>query len=97
MVRYRKCAVTGCKDKNSTRHRFPNPKKYQELFRKWVEACYNPALRKLDPANIYNSHRVCHIHFSPEYHASNMYLRKGLATPSLNLPEEISLQNRLSM
>ena len=85
MPRVRKCAIRGCEDRESPRHRFPNPAKSLSLFRKWITLCGDEELNKKEPDTIYRSHRVCHKHFRTEDRASNMYLQKG-TVPRLLLP-----------
>ncbi|KAF5284683.1 hypothetical protein FQR65_LT13459 [Abscondita terminalis] len=63
MVRYRRCAIVGCTDKTSTRHRFPNPEKDKTRYDEWIRICGNPKLLNLSPATVYLSQRVCHTHF----------------------------------
>lgn len=100
MVKYRKCAVLNCEDRQSHRHRFPNPDKNLELFKKWVEECGNKSLINVDPGLIYRSHRVCHVHFRECDRSTNMYLLKGsipclfLSTPPDNIPPTISSNSK---
>jgi hypothetical protein len=82
----RKCAVLGCENENSHRHRFPQPDKYVDLYKRWVEACGNPILHQRNPHEVYRSYRVCHAHFTSKDISSNMYLKKGVSVPTCNLP-----------
>lgn len=93
MVRYvKKCVVSGCNDDKSHRHRFPNPKKFNNLFLKWVNICENSNLRDLSPSKIYSNYRVCHTHFQKTDVTTNMYLHKGITVPTQNLPAPSSTE-----
>lgn len=85
MSRYRKCSVKDCEDERSHRHLFPNPKKFPELFRKWIDICANDDLLKMDVETVYRAKRICHVHFTRNDISSNMFLKKGVI-PSLQLP-----------
>ncbi|KAG5887516.1 hypothetical protein JTB14_036239 [Gonioctena quinquepunctata] len=61
-----KCCVPQCSP-YQTRHRFPNPGKYHERFRKWVHSINNMEINEMDPALVYSSKRVCHKHFEAKY------------------------------
>ncbi|KAK4880187.1 hypothetical protein RN001_008333 [Aquatica leii] len=93
MVLYRPCAILGCKDKTSTRHRFPNPKKDKNRYDEWIRICGNAKWVTLNPATVYLSQRVCHIHFQKSDYASNMYIKRT-SLPTLHIPNNtmISLQ-----
>ncbi|CAH2007863.1 unnamed protein product [Acanthoscelides obtectus] len=84
---YRKCAVRGCQDSVSVRHRFPNPTKFMYVFVQWVDCIGNEVVRDIDPITVYNRYRVCHAHFTVEDNYGNNRLRKD-AVPSLNLPDQ---------
>ena len=84
MVR-RICAVVGCNDLDSHRHRFPNPAKNKDLFQRWIQLTGDVSLYSLSPSLVYSSCRVCHRHFRDEDRATNMYLKKG-SVPMLHLP-----------
>ncbi|KAK9736436.1 Transposase protein [Popillia japonica] len=88
MVGKRNCAVLGCRDESSSRHRFPNPVKFKLRYMEWIKVCGNKKLITLDPDLVYRSYRVCHIHFHEKDHASNMYLIKT-AIPTLHLPQPL--------
>ncbi|CAH0549639.1 unnamed protein product [Brassicogethes aeneus] len=81
----KKCAVIGCDDKDSHRHRFPNPKKSEDLFKKWIDLSGRLSFHSLNPELVYRSRRVCHRHFREEDRATNMYLKNG-TIPMLHLP-----------
>ncbi|KAK4881989.1 hypothetical protein RN001_005308 [Aquatica leii] len=53
MVLYRPSAILGCKDKTSTRHRFPNPKKDKNRYDEWIRICGNAKLVMPNPAAVY--------------------------------------------
>lgn len=89
---YRKCAVVGCENTDAPRHRFPNPAKNMDLFKKWIQACNNQNLVNLQPDLVYRSHRICHVHFTAEDKSTNMFLKKH-AVPSLYLPSPTVLVN----
>ncbi|KAI4458088.1 thap domain [Holotrichia oblita] len=81
------CCVRGCEDKQSTRHRFPNPTKNTFLYNTCLTLAGNESLLTKNPEDVYKNHRVCHIHFRKEDISSNMYLKKD-TFPSLFLPRE---------
>lgn len=91
MAKTRICAVKGCDDRTSPRHRFPHPEKYGKRFQEWVRICNNPVLAKEDPLFIYRSYRVCHIHFRKEDIASNMLLNKT-AVPNQHLTASLTCE-----
>ena len=82
---YRSCAVPGCLDTLSPRHRFPNPHKDSKRYNTWVEVIQNSTLSLLDPQRVYANYRVCHQHFTIKDISSNMYLVKT-AVPTQKLP-----------
>lgn len=85
---YVSCAVPGCDDKNSSRHRFPNPEKDQHRFLEWIRLIKNEKLIKLsstDPGKVYRNHRICHSHFTKDDILSNIYLKRTVL-PSQRLP-----------
>nr|CAI5847354.1 unnamed protein product [Callosobruchus analis] len=79
------CAVKGCKCYVSVGHKFPNPRKFNRLFQKWINSTGNEALAGLEPITVYNNCRVCHRHFAEDDTHTNNRLKKGVV-PSLNLP-----------
>ncbi|KAI4455675.1 thap-type zinc finger [Holotrichia oblita] len=81
------CCVRGCEDKQSTRHRFPNPRKNTFLYNTWLTLAGNESLLTKNPEDVYKNHRVCYIHFRKEDISSNMYFKKD-TFPSLFLPRE---------
>ncbi|KAK4882413.1 hypothetical protein RN001_005732 [Aquatica leii] len=90
MVLYRHCAILGCKDKTSTRHRFPNPKKDKNRYDECIRICGNAKLVTLNPATVYLSQRVCHIHFQKSDYASNMYIKRT-SLPTLHIPNNTNI------
>ncbi|KAL1488170.1 hypothetical protein ABEB36_015128 [Hypothenemus hampei] len=80
-----KCQVVNCDDKNSTRHRFPNPKKNSREFEIWIKATGNAKLEEIEPEKIYKNLRICHRHFRVEDRSTNMYLKPNVY-PTLYLP-----------
>ncbi|KAF5278919.1 hypothetical protein FQR65_LT15494 [Abscondita terminalis] len=94
MVRYRRCAIVGCTDKTSTRHRFPNPEKDKTRYDEWIRICGNPKLLNLSPATVYLSQRVCHTHFPESDRTSNMYIKKT-SLPILHVPDVTSKLQQL--
>lgn len=84
-MRYRPCSVEGCEDKTSSRHNFPKPGVYPEIFKRWVKACGNKELAELSAEEIHKKKKVCHIHFTKNDITSNIYLKKD-AYPTVNLP-----------
>ena len=87
MNRYTTCAVPGCEDRKSSRHRFPNPVKDRERFNLWIEVLANPKLVQMDPTRVFDNFRVCHQHFTINDKSSNMFLKRT-AIPSQNLPSK---------
>ncbi|KAJ8935617.1 hypothetical protein NQ318_006460 [Aromia moschata] len=85
VVRRRRCAVPGCEDRVSVRHRFPiNDEK---TFNSWVLIVDHPHFSHLTPREIYNSYLVCHRHFSED--SIVVGTKRGLkvgAIPTLFLP-----------
>lgn len=87
MARYRSCSIRGCEDKRSSRHSFPNPKKFPQLFEQWLLACDNHNLNDLSPQAIYLTKKICHLHFNKSDILSSDMLLKKNAVPTLNLPK----------
>ncbi|KAK4885410.1 hypothetical protein RN001_001681 [Aquatica leii] len=85
MSSYRPCAVPGCEDRKSTRHRFPNPEKDYTRYVEWIRVVSNSKLNNLDHKSVYKSYRVCHQHFTIDDKSTNMYLKRT-AVPSQQLP-----------
>lgn len=90
MVGYRKCAISGCDNKDAPRHRFPNPAKYMDNFKNWMQASGNSQIENMDADNVYRSHRICHIHFTENDISSNTFLKRH-AIPSLFLKEFVHI------
>ncbi|XP_018574894.1 uncharacterized protein LOC108913758 [Anoplophora glabripennis] len=87
MVRYRSCSIRGCEDECSSRHSFPNPKKYPLLFEQWLLACDDHDLNHISPETIYRTKKICHLHFQNSDIISSALLLKKDAVPSVNLPK----------
>ncbi|XP_050683090.1 uncharacterized protein LOC126978372 [Leptidea sinapis] len=84
-----KCAF-GCKATDVVMHVFPNPEKYSERFRVWVNLV-GKNLAMLSDKKIYKLKRICDIHFAKEHR--NRYKRLNvLAVPSLHLPSTSRMQ-----
>lgn len=80
------CCVHSCLKGGRSKHRFPDPAKNKLLFDNWLILCGNPRLAKeMTPAQVYNSYRVCSLHFMDEDFDANQRLKKGVL-PSLKLP-----------
>lgn len=87
MASYHPCAVIGCDDRTSTRHRFPNPEKDKPRFGRWIQLSGNEKLVDMEPKRVYQNYRICHTHFSSESKACNMFLKRT-SLPSLHLPSK---------
>ncbi|KAF5287856.1 hypothetical protein FQA39_LY15632 [Lamprigera yunnana] len=85
MSSYVPCAVAGCDDRKSSRHRFPNPEKNNNRFDTWISLIANLKLVNLQPLEVYRNYRVYHQHFTMDDKSSNMYLKRT-AVPSQKLP-----------
>ncbi|XP_066155146.1 uncharacterized protein [Euwallacea fornicatus] len=87
-VRYRKCAVQGCSDIFSKKHRFPNPNRDIELFNIWLKQVGNPLLASKTRQQILGSYLVCDLHFSEvdRTPGTKRGLRRG-AFPTQLLPQ----------
>lgn len=80
------CSVLKCLNtKIIKRHRFPNPYKYNERFKIWLERTGNPNLGKLDPTKIYkNGYFLCDVHFKETDFGPNQKL-KNTAIPTIQI------------
>ncbi|KAF5304962.1 hypothetical protein FQA39_LY09436 [Lamprigera yunnana] len=85
MSSYVPCAVAGCDDKKSSRHRFPNPEKNKSRFDIWISLIANSKLVDLQPLEVYRNYRVCHQHFTMDDKSSNMYLKPVLSEMQPNI------------
>ncbi|XP_071052895.1 uncharacterized protein [Onthophagus taurus] len=90
MSKYVGCAINGCLDIKSSRHRFPNPHKQPERFKKWIIVSGNAMLFELDPDKVYSNRRVCHVHFQESDITSNQFIARD-SIPSLRLPQPLEL------
>ncbi|KAL0851280.1 hypothetical protein ABMA28_007113 [Loxostege sticticalis] len=86
----RRC-VFGCVTKGLTVHSFPNPAKFPEQFRTWVELC-GQELRNLSVDEIYPRLKVCDKHFIESHRNRNNRLN-ALAIPSLHLTQSLPEPN----
>ncbi|KAI4468052.1 thap domain-containing protein 9 [Holotrichia oblita] len=84
------CAVYGCVGSRESKHRFPNPIKYPELFKRWILSCGRPELLERAAMNVYGNCRVCRKHFGDDSFGRNNVLLKT-AYPTLYLPEPCEL------
>lgn len=70
-------------------HIFPNPNKFPDRFRTWVNLV-GGKLEAPSDYEFYKKQRLCDIHFSID--KKNRFKRlNALAVPSLHLPGELSL------
>lgn len=71
-------------------HSFPNPDKFPERFKAWVNLVgYN--LETLTDYDIYKKKRICDIHFTDE-HRNRCKRLNALAMPTLYLPGELNIK-----
>ncbi|KAL4720090.1 hypothetical protein ACJJTC_012414 [Scirpophaga incertulas] len=77
--------VFGCVTTGVTIHKFPNPVKYPEIFRKWVMLA-GESLRGMSDDVIRRTRTVCDRHFAENVKNRNNRLNY-LAVPTLQLPE----------
>lgn len=68
-------------------HVFPNPVKFPERFKAWVDLVGEKPEIPLD-VEYFKKKRICDIHFIPEHRNRNKRLN-ALAIPLLNLPGEL--------
>ncbi|KAJ8736244.1 hypothetical protein PYW08_006900 [Mythimna loreyi] len=80
------CCAFGCKDTSIVMHSFPNPDKFPERFKAWVNLVGNK-LEALTDYDIYKKKRICDIHFTDE-HRNRFKRLNALAVPTLYLPGE---------
>ncbi|CAG4945300.1 unnamed protein product [Colias eurytheme] len=79
-----RCAF-GCADTDVVMHVFPNPDKFPERFKIWVDLV-GDKLKTLSDNQIFIKKRICDIHFIQEHKNRNKRLNI-LAVPSLHLPD----------
>ncbi|KAK9745745.1 THAP domain [Popillia japonica] len=88
------CAVSGCVESAESKHRFPNPINYPQLFQRWIVVCGRKELQHRSPENIFNNCRVCRKYFSQEnFGRNNVLLKTSIPTrhlPALNRRAESS-------
>ncbi|CAG9833278.1 unnamed protein product [Diabrotica balteata] len=82
------CCVQRCWKSTTSKHRFPDPQKYADLFNQWVHLVGDKNLLDKDPQKVYTSNRVCSIHFKAEDFGPNNRLKTGVL-PSINLPASL--------
>ncbi|KAF5304527.1 hypothetical protein FQA39_LY09578 [Lamprigera yunnana] len=84
------CSIDGCVGrKECSMHRFPDPRKNLDFFKKWIELCSNKNVVDMIPEKVYANQRVCNVHFKACDYVSNKLLKRT-AYPSLNMPEIIT-------
>ncbi|KAF5291865.1 hypothetical protein FQA39_LY14202 [Lamprigera yunnana] len=84
------CSIDGCVGrKECSMHRFPDPRKNLDFFKKWIELCSNKNVVDMIPEKVYANRRVCNVHFKGCDYVSNKLLKRT-AYPSLNMPEIIT-------
>ncbi|KAF5285978.1 hypothetical protein FQA39_LY16489 [Lamprigera yunnana] len=84
------CSIDGCVGrKECSMHRFPDPRKNLDFFKKWIELCSNKNVVDMIPEKVYANRRVCNVHFKACDYVSNKVLKRT-AYPSLNMPEIIT-------
>ena len=98
------CAVRGCtskrgRKKNVSIYRFP---KRENAGQRWIEACANPYLSRLEYLQVLRQFFVCHRNLNEQcfYQKRNgAFLLKYSAVPTLNLPpaSDISCQSDVNM
>ncbi|KAK4886559.1 hypothetical protein RN001_002830 [Aquatica leii] len=83
------CAVSGCWDlKKESKYRFPNPRKFKDFFKKWIDLCQNGNLFKMSPEKVYANCRVCALHFvKSSFGANNRLTRTAYPQPKLPADE----------
>lgn len=85
MSRIISCAVKGCLDMTSIRHRFPRADQEPEKFQVWIKALGNQQVVDMDPQAVYVRQRICQRHFAQKYLTWNNRLMRT-AYPELFLP-----------
>ncbi|KAJ8976852.1 hypothetical protein NQ317_012976 [Molorchus minor] len=83
--RRKTCAVPGCDDQVSSRHRFPIND--DNTFKIWKAQVNHPRFEHLTAREIYNNYFVCHRHFGPDTFVIGT--KRGLkvgSVPTLYLP-----------
>lgn len=81
------CCMENCWKSEASKHRFPNPKKFRELFDQWIILTGNRRLieKGVTADKVYTSYRVCSLHFDDNAFGPNRTLKQGVL-PTLNLP-----------
>ncbi|KAI4463167.1 thap domain-containing protein 9 [Holotrichia oblita] len=88
------CVVKHCYGTKTSMHRFPNPEKDMEMFKKWVELCGSSELLNIAPTTIYKNRRICRVHFEDTDFGPNNHLLRT-AYPKLQLPNMPSCSKSL--
>lgn len=82
---YIKCCVSGCEDKTSSRHRFPNPKKDMDRLKLWLNVLQDETLSQVDPMKLYSDRRICRRHFCKDDYSVGSNRIHSNAVPTLHL------------
>ncbi|XP_074030884.1 uncharacterized protein isoform X3 [Leptinotarsa decemlineata] len=82
----RKCCISKC-SASAMLHKFPNPGKHLEQFRKWVQSINDRDINEMNPVMVYRSKRICHKHFEAKYYSSMSSRLQPMAVPTLYLQE----------
>ncbi|XP_074030883.1 uncharacterized protein isoform X2 [Leptinotarsa decemlineata] len=80
----RKCCISKC-SASAMLHKFPNPGKHLEQFRKWVQSINDRDINEMNPVMVYRSKRICHKHFEAKYYSSMSSRLQPMAVPTLYL------------
>ncbi|KAK9739491.1 THAP domain [Popillia japonica] len=88
------CVVKHCYGTKTSMHRFPNPEKDMEMFKKWVELCGSSELINIAPTTIYKNRRIYRVHFEDTDFGPNNHLLRT-AYPKLQLPNMPSCSKSL--
>ncbi|RVE47945.1 hypothetical protein evm_007459 [Chilo suppressalis] len=76
----------------TTVHTFPNPNKFPERFKEWVQII-GGKLETPSDYEFYKKKRICDVHFI-EQHKTSCHRLSALAVPSLYLPGSTDIQQR---
>ncbi|RVE41281.1 hypothetical protein evm_014072 [Chilo suppressalis] len=78
--------------RGTTVHTFPNPNKFLERFKEWVQII-GGKLETPSDYEFYKKKRICDVHFI-EQHKTSCHRLSALAVPSLYLPGSTDIQQR---
>lgn len=81
-----RCCVPLCANKISKRHRFPNPKKNIENFRKWISLFPKSVFKDYTDLQIYNNLRICATHFGSNCYSIGLSKLNYDACPTAFMP-----------